>query len=249
MSVPLLRIFTREFREPFIAGKILRLSSNQYYLSKARIVKSETKPDHSIVQSASAPITESIVVNRPAFKEWGGIVDVLGLGTQIILLRKGGIAEGRTGFQVKHPKFWLFPTRYHQQWEKSKPELRRSVPVVTEASEGFVLQYFAEVMDVAYLHSWVQVARLNNAHFWGDEILRERFDYMDRPGMEAGLHLLIVRVSKLNLPHRLAPSPEFEGCKSWIEVPVDWAKDISTTVLDSEEFEKRRSLILAAIAS
>ena len=95
------------------------------------------------------------------------------------------------------------------------------------------------------------MARLDDAHFWGEEILRERFSYKDKPGMEAGLHLLIVRVSRINLPHRLPPSPEFEGCKSWIEVPVDWSQDIATHVVRNEEFATRRSRTptLAAVAT
>ena len=82
-----------------------------------------------------------------------------------------------------------------------------------------MLEYFAEVTDAVYLESWAQVARLDGDHFWNEALLRERFDYHDRPGMTPGLHLLIVRVSRVNLPHRLAPSPAYEGCKSWIEVP------------------------------
>jgi CDP-diacylglycerol--glycerol-3-phosphate 3-phosphatidyltransferase len=185
----------------------------------------------------------------PAFKEWEGIVEALGQGAQIILLRKGGIAEGRAGFQAKHPKFWLFPTKYHQQWEKTKPELRRLMAPSTDSDKEIALHYFAEVTDAIYLSSWEQVVRLDDAHFWGEEILRERFGYQDRPGMEAGLHLLIVRVSRINLPHRLPPSPKYEGCKSWIEVPVDWSKDIASHVVRTEEFATRRSRILAAVAT
>ena len=43
--------------------------------------------------------------------------------------------------------------------------------------------------------------------------------------MQAGLHLLIVRILlKINLPQDLgcpSAAPEYEGCKSWIDVPVD----------------------------
>jgi len=188
-------------------------------------------------------------MTAPAFKEWEAVVEALGQGAQIILLRKGGIAEGRAGFQARHPKFWLFPTRYHQQWEKTKPELRKYLAPSTESAKEFTLSYFAEVTDALYLSSWEQVARLNDAHFWGEEILRERFGYHDRPGMEQGLHLLIVRVSRINLPHRLPPAPEYEGCKSWIEVPVDWSRDIATPVVRAEEFTTRRSRILAAVSA
>src|SRR5687768_11757609 len=39
---------------------------------------------------------------RTAFKEWAIIVDALARGDQILILRKGGISEGREGFQIDH---------------------------------------------------------------------------------------------------------------------------------------------------
>lgn len=194
----------------------------------------------------------ALSLTTPAFKEWEGIVEALGHGAQIVILRKGGIAEGRAGFEAKHPKFWLFPTGYHQQWEKTKPDLQRFVtPETARAGKGkeITLQYFAEVTDAVYLSSWESVARIDDAHLWSEALLRERFDYAARPGMEPGLHLLIVRVSKINLPHRLAPSDEYDGCKSWIDVPVDWDQDIAAHVVRSEEFATRRSRILGAIST
>ena len=196
------------------------------------------------------PVSLPVKIATPAFKEWEAIVEALGQGAQIVILRKGGIAEGRSGFQARHPKFWLFPTAYHQQWEKTKPDLRRFLaPSAAKAGKEIALQYYAEVTDAIYLSSWDQVARLDDAHFWGEEIMRERFDYQARPGMDAGLHLLIVRVSRINVPHKLEPSPEYDGCKSWIEVPADWHHDIAAPVVRAEEFATRRSRILAAIAT
>src|SRR5512138_2779668 len=52
---------------------------------------------------------------RTAFKEWAIVVDALGRGEQILILRKGGIAEGRGGFRPEHTRFLLFPTAFHEQ--------------------------------------------------------------------------------------------------------------------------------------
>jgi hypothetical protein len=210
---------------------------------EAPIVPSTTAASTSEKTNSSTPVT------FPAFKEWEGIVGALGHGAQIVILRKGGIAEGRAGFAPKHPKFWLFPTRFHQQWEQTKPGLRQFAIPTPDGKKDFTLEYFAEVTDAVYLESWSQVARLQDDHFWGEDILRERFDYHDRPGMTAGLHLLIVRVSRVNLPHRLAPSPAYDGCKSWIEVPADWTRDIASPIVPTEEFATRRSRILAAVSA
>jgi len=233
------------------------LSGAIYFWKNAEIVNESMEAGPLREESAAAvrqspapePVSLPVKAGAPAFKEWEAIVEALGHGAQIVILRKGGIAEGRTGFEVRHPKFWLFPTVYHQQWEKTKPELRRYLTSSPQAGKEITLHYFAEVTDAIYLSSWEQVARLDDFHFWREEILRDRFDYKEKPGMETGLHLLIVRVSRINLPHKLAPSPEYEGCKSWIEVPVDWEHDIATHVVRTEEFAARRSRILAAVAT
>jgi len=238
----------------WIALLITIFSGAVYFWKNAAILQEtmESNTERPVLKPKSetpAPVAEPVVARAPAFKEWEGIVEALGQGAQIILLRKGGIAEGRSGFQTRNRKFWLFPTKYHQQWDKAKPELGRYRPPADRTEKEIVLTYFAEVTDALYLSSWEQVERIDYAHFWGTEILRERFGYQDRPGMEAGLHLLIVRVYRINLPHRLAPSPDYDGCKSWIDVPVDWARDIVSPVVRTEEFATLRSRILAAVAS
>jgi CDP-diacylglycerol---glycerol-3-phosphate 3-phosphatidyltransferase len=243
---------------------LITVWSGLVYFWKNTSILNETlsDPPEAPVSPAKPAATEPAPSEKspafPAFKEWEGIVAALGQGAQILILRKGGIAEGRAGFEVRHDKFWLFPTQFHQQWERTKPELRRFLPASAEkepaagaakaAPKEIALTYFAEVTDTVYLSEWSQVERLRDAHFWTDEILRERFGYDDRPGMKEGLHLFILRVYRVNLPHKLAPSPAYEGCKSWIEVPADWTSDIAAPVVPEEEFTTRRSRILAAVA-
>jgi len=248
---------------------LLTVISGAFYFAKNAAIVSASMENDSLTVEAPAPATSMVKseeaatpapgpttatpapAREPAFKEWEAIVEALGQGAQIVILRKGGIAEGRHGFQARHPKFWLFPTAYHQQWEKTKPELTRFLApnAARAATDPITLQYFAEVTDTVYLDTWEKVARLDDTHFWGETILRERFNYADRPGMEPGLHLLIVRVSRINLPHKLAPSKEYDGCKSWIDVPANWEHDIATHVVKTEEFATRRSRILGAIGT
>jgi hypothetical protein len=49
------------------------------------------------------------------FKEWQVVCDALASGRQSIILRKGGIHEGREGFSFGEELFYLFPTRFHNQ--------------------------------------------------------------------------------------------------------------------------------------
>ncbi|SVB17570.1 uncharacterized protein METZ01_LOCUS170424, partial [marine metagenome] len=43
-----------------------------------------------------------VISVQTAFKEWGVVVEALGRGEQIVILRKGGIAEGDSGFRAEH---------------------------------------------------------------------------------------------------------------------------------------------------
>src|SRR5690349_20791125 len=56
----------------------------------------------------------------PGFKEWTLVCKALGEGAQSLIIRKGGIAEGRAGFRFQHEDFLLFPTLFHEQVAKLK---------------------------------------------------------------------------------------------------------------------------------
>ena len=43
------------------------------------------------------------------------VCEALDRGHQTIILRKGGIHEGRAGFAFDHKEFFLFPTLFHEQ--------------------------------------------------------------------------------------------------------------------------------------
>ncbi|MGI0041714.1 MAG: DUF1802 family protein, partial [Nitrosopumilaceae archaeon] len=50
-----------------------------------------------------------------ALKEWATVVKALENGNQTVLLRKGGILETDSGFNVESKKFLLYPTFEHQE--------------------------------------------------------------------------------------------------------------------------------------
>ena len=53
--------------------------------------------------------------SRIALKEWAVTVRALNQGSQVLLLRKGGIREEGKDFRVVHPEFILYPTYEHQR--------------------------------------------------------------------------------------------------------------------------------------
>jgi hypothetical protein len=180
-------------------------------------------------------------VNRvtPAFKEWHVIVEALGAGEQILILRKGGIAEGRGGFALKAEKFWLFPTRFHEQAARTKPPAKKYFAGLPADTDRIEIVHFAEVTRHVFLADWAAVAKLDAFHFWSEETARERFNFAQPPG----LHAFVVRVHRLLKPVQLEITPEMAGCKSWIDLPLDFAAQPSEPVLDDERFNQKLNLI------
>ncbi|MBW8782438.1 MAG: DUF1802 family protein [Verrucomicrobia bacterium] len=185
------------------------------------------------------PKPESLNTPSPAFKEWRVIVEALGAGEQILILRKGGIAENRGGFQVEAKRFWLFPTQFHAQREKTKPAAAGFFQPAAAPENALTLRFFADVVHAAFLDRWDEIARLDDCHLWTEATLRERFDW----GKPPGLHALVVRVHRLREPVTLAVTAAMSGCKSWIELPVALDAAASEPVLDDEAFAARRRLI------
>ncbi len=162
-----------------------------------------------------------------AFKEWAVICRALAEGRQILILRKGGIAEGRRGFEVTDSEFFLFPTFSHQAPESVVPEWRDAIERCEEPETGtVVLSHYAVVADWTRIESMETLRALRDLHVWSDEEVEERFHRWS----EAGLFILAVRAFELPRPVSLEMNEEYTGCKSWVtlleQVPLAGARPI-----------------------
>ena len=176
-----------------------------------------------------------------AFKEWQVICDALASGRQAILLRKGGIHEGREGFSFAHDSFYLFPTKFHAQKDHVRegdftPEREWQV------GDKFKITHHAQASFAVTLTDWSQVEALSPYHIYTDETLRDRFDWEGKGMASGSIHLALVRVSKLESPLVLTYEKGFGGCRSWLELddpePVDAA-----LVLNQEKFDELSAAI------
>ncbi len=171
---------------------------------------------------------------RHAFKEWAVICRALAEGRQALILRKGGIAEPDGGFRLEHARFWLFPTYAHQQRAGIKPE---GVPLLEQVEAerpppGTVrLSHLAEVAGVYHVHNLAAALALHDLHLWSAETVRSRFEYR-RPG----LYVLPVRVYRVAEPFVLPDTPEYAGCRTWVELDRDLPDEGATPVLAEEAF-------------
>ena len=153
-----------------------------------------------------------------AFKEWEVVCKALAAGDQNVILRKGGIHEGREGFSFAHEEFLLFPTRFHAQGERVRVDCEAPAPEWQEGDE-VCLEHRVRVTGAITLTDWEEVKKLEDRHIWTEEIIRERFDWEGK-GMDTGsIHCAFVEVEKLTRPVIFTYGKKYGGCRSWVEVP------------------------------
>ena len=191
------------------------------------------------------------------FKEWTLVCDALGRGTQSIIIRKGGIAEGRAGFRFEHPEFFLFPTLFHEQIAKLKLPPETALPELRADGQHEVrlrvrVEWTQDVCDLATMQ------RLVPFHIWRDSEIEKRFHYdlpaaqreALRTGAESGkpgVSVAFVRVEKLSEPFVFPDSPKFGGCRSWIQLPELPEEITSFPVVDDSMHRASEMEIRAAL--
>lgn len=167
-----------------------------------------------------------------AFKEWALICEALGSGRQSLIIRKGGIAEGRDGFAFQNREFFLFPTWFHEQLERTTLPPETTLPEPLD--EEFEIQFAATVEWSQLVTDLDTVKKLSPWHCWKDQVVEERFCY-DEP---RGVHVAFVRIFRLDPPKRLKQEKKFGGCRSWVDLP-DWSGHALVSVISDEEHVRR----------
>lgn len=185
--------------------------------------------------------------NNIAFKEWAVVCAALASGRQTIILRKGGIDEGREGFRVKHSEFWLLPTRFHQDASALVPDVESlwSETQLHKPPDGkFRIDLYAVVHEVFEVRDLAAIERLAGEHILSSDTLKQRFHYR-----QPGLFALAVRVYRTPRPFEIDDSPYIAGCKSWVELPSAVATDELTSVLAEADFKNGIERICRLLAS
>lgn len=184
--------------------------------------------------------------NRWAFKEWAAICAALDAGAQSLILRKGGIHEGRAGFRVDRNEFWLFPTQFHQEPGQLAPAgarwldvARRQIPPTGQLR----IANYVCVEQVLELTDLTAIPKLAGLHHWSDETVDQRFHYK-----HPGLFALVVRTCRLPEPFLIPDSPHFGGCRSWVDLPADLPTAGLTPVLSDAEHAAAVQRINTALA-
>jgi hypothetical protein len=187
-------------------------------------------------------ISEKRQTGVPAFKEWAIVCASIERGETSLIFRKGGIAEGRKGFQFKHRHFFLFPTYFHEQIERTRLSRDRDL---TSRNECVEISVFVEIEFATLLQDLKPIQALEPLHVLQPSVLEERFHY-DR---QEGLHVAFLHAFRISPAWELPLHPSYGGCRSWITLPDPPSNLRKEPVLTNEEQNNRRSLCLARIGS
>jgi hypothetical protein len=182
----------------------------------------------------------------PGFKEWTLVCNALGEGKQSLIIRKGGIAEGRAGFRFQHEQFLLFPTMFHEQVAKLK--LPSDTPLPEARPDGqHSVSLRATVEWTVDLTDLDTVKRLAPFHYWQDSEIEKRFRYEEEKG-KPGVSVAFLRIERI-APELVFPdSPKYGGCRSWIQLPDPGPESVFTPVLDDATHHTRQREIRALLA-
>ncbi|SRR5690606_2096289 len=169
-----------------------------------------------------------------ALREWAVVCRALEEGRQVVLLRKGGILEYRQGFEVKHDRFFLFPTFEHQSKDHLQSDYANSLDDVLKdqpAPGKNRITSYAQAVEVKELTDRTAVHSLAKYHIWNESYVNARLDYNPKKPMS----VILLRVFKLASPIMVDSKPEWAGCKSWIPLDLEAR---GTPVLSDSQFEK-----------
>lgn len=173
-----------------------------------------------------------------AFKEWSLVCEALGSGRQSIILRKGGIAEGRAGFSWQHDAFALFPTHFHAQAQALRGRCAGGVVPPPDLTQH-TISLTARVEWKLLLTDWAQVAALEPYHEWTEQTMQERFDYTGA----RTISLAVLRVYRLPQPLIFPDAASYGGCRSWVQVPESGVAAEAVPVLDNAAHAQRMTAL------
>lgn len=165
--------------------------------------------------------------NHTALKEWSNVVAALGRAEQIVLVRKGGIAD--PSFGVEADRFYLYPTYFHQGESEARPQV--------------TITHWCEVVRTWTIDSALQIERLAPLVVLPRETLTARFRF--RP--DQALYVLAVRTWELAQPVEVVFREEYGGCRSWVSLDEEIDIDGSRPVLTESELTAKIDRIDAVL--
>ena len=172
-------------------------------------------------------MTMNKIPNHTALKEWASVIDALGSGDQIVLIRKGGLADQTFG--VEASRFYLFPTNYHDAGGAEPTHVR--------------ITHWAEALKTWQIRDAERLQRLETLTILDRDVIDTRYRF--RP--DQAINVIAVRAYRLARPADVIMKAEYAGCRSWVSVDEEIDIDGSLPALREDEMQSRIAAIDARI--
>ncbi|GKU80218.1 DUF1802 family protein [Paenibacillus sp. L3-i20] len=192
-------------------------------------------------------MNEQITRQPIALKEWAVSVKALLEGNQIIIMRKGGIIEETRDFQLISDSFYLMSAYEHQRKELLKEGNRDAMDETlkewTELQDKIKLEAYAEVVQDIEINDQETLDKLRHLHIWTDTFAEERLKWKRKKP----LHLLLLKVYKLDQPVFAPMRDAYNGCKSWVRLEDELILPAMRPVLSDEQLTQEIDQIKHAL--
>ena len=175
------------------------------------------------------------------------MIAALASGRQLVLIRKGGLIEPGTGFDLVSPSFVFYPTFEHQTVNYARPEFQASfeTAMADRAPQGSVrVSLFGITTASAQVKDPSIVGKLSPFHIYNDAFLSQRLKW--QPDMP--LVIAIIRAYRLPTVD-LPVASHYAGCKSWVDLESPVSLERATPVLDHADFTLRAEQISKILSS
>jgi hypothetical protein len=166
--------------------------------------------------------------NHTALKEWASVIDALDRGEQVVLIRKGGLADPHFGLEAD--RFYLFPTNYHDAGGGEPTH----VPIT----------HWAEVVRTWQVRDLDTLYRLQPLVAMDRATLETRYKF--RP--DQAINVIAVRAWRLAKPANVKMSEEYAGCRSWVSVDEEIDVDGSVPALAEAQLQAKIESVDALLA-
>jgi hypothetical protein len=187
-------------------------------------------------------------MERTALKEWAVLVDAMARGDIIAMIRKGGIREQRAGFSVRHDRFVLYPTFFHEKVGELAPRFRENLEQAhgMRPDEGTVrIAHVADVVGLWTVTELESLRAIDNEHGLAWSAVESRFHYRDNPVVQ----VVAVRVSALKEPVVVPELRRYQGCVSWVALENPVAVADAIPAVDDERLRTRLARIEDALGA
>ena len=157
--------------------------------------------------------------NHTALKEWASVIDALGSGKQVILIRKGGIADPKFGLEAD--RFYMVPTNFHDGGG--------------QPPAAVAITHWCEVVRTWEIRDLEALLRLEPLVAFDRKTLETRYRFRQ----DQAIHIIAVRTWALPRPATIAMTEAYAGCRSWLSLDEEIEIDGSRAALTAEQLQTK----------